>query len=95
MPKKSLVAKPIKETPKNVPYVVSVFTAGKAYHANGKTIAEALSNINIDTFKAKAILQVKHDERKKEIVLHPFLFRKLIQPQQRTFFEKRLQILLR
>jgi hypothetical protein len=82
-------------TPKSdAPYSVSVFTAGKAFHGNGATIHDALEKIKIDTFKAKAILQVECKGIKKEIVVQPLQLRRLVLPRNRMFFEKRLLLLL-
>jgi hypothetical protein len=85
--------RPKKSTP-NAPYLVTVFTAGKAFHGNGRTIGDALEGLKLETFKVKAILQVEHDGKKKEVVLLPLALRRLLLPMNRTFLEKRLTLLL-
>jgi len=92
---KSTIKPKSKIVSKSALYKVKVLTAGKEYSAEAKTISEALDEIKLDTFKAKGILQVEYNGKKEEIVIHPFLLRKMVNKTQRAFFEKRLEILLR
>ena len=76
-------------------YFVKIFVGGKVYDASAETISEALDKIKIETFKTKAVLFAEHNDVSKQIILPPVMLRKLVQKNQREFFEKRLLILLR
>lgn len=89
------MAKKSPRIPVDTLYVVTVITANKKFEGRGLTMGEALADVKIDTFKAKAVLRIEYKDKKKEIVLFPIILRKLLLPLQRTFFEKRLSNLLR
>ena len=75
-------------------FSVKVVMAGKEYQASGETIHEALEKLNLSQFKGKGVITVSGNGKEKTIILQPTLLRKLVQPSQRLFLEKRLQILL-
>lgn len=60
-------------------YTVSCKIMGKSYHAEGKTVLEAIGNLQVGREKGKAILAVKYNGAVKERILMPMQVAKLFQ----------------
>jgi len=101
--KKKVVEKPILKKPKepikeipNSLYSVSLNIFGKETKYEGNTLFEIFDMIKPDTLRGKAILIVKKEGLKSEIILKPFQLKRLMFSDAfRQILNKRINLLLK
>lgn len=59
-------------------YKVSAKVLGKTYQCVGKTVFDALSNLNVGNCKGKVILSVEHNDVKMDRILMPVIAFRLL-----------------
>jgi len=89
--------KPIPVTESNTaPFHVVLTTGNLVYESSGKSISDAIRNLNPKVFKIKGVLKAEHEGKKAELFLRPIWMRRLgVNKDMQLITEKKLMLLMR